>query len=999
MKSKQHHFIFLLIAIQIIFCLSGNAQKIYINEFLASNVTINPDIVDFDDYSDWIELYNAEDYEVDLGGYYLTDDFNDLTKWIIPSGTTIPAKGFIRFWADGEDDAPGTMHTRPFEPFESFTTTWYHLNFKLSRAGEEICLANPQFVKIDSIIYGLQIRDVSFGRQPDGGSTWYYFGEPTPGTSNTTPATFNTELAEKPVFSSPGGFHNLYIDLILTADAPDATIRYTRDGSRPTSTSSIYASPILIHETTVIRARVFSPNKLPGKIITNTYFINENHSLPVLSISAFPETLWDEEIGIYANAMKGREIPISFEYFLPNKEPGVRLDAGLRLSGQASFNYPQKPFTIYARDRFGPETIKQKIYSTRNLDQFKTIYLRNSGSPDNRHTMFRDALQQSLVINQMDIDCQAYQPAVTYLNGQYWGIYNIREKINTDYLALHHNIDPNNIDLLEYDFSQIPVVTEGDASHYNTLLNFIKNNDLTIQDNYNFVNSQIDINEYLNYVITEMYCDNINWMNTNVRWWRERKPGSKYRFIVVDMDWGFGTDYPNFSSHYSHDMISMAVSAPGTLLDTWKWSTVIFRKLIENTEFKNEFIQRFASYLNTTFHEQRVEQILVNLKSQIKDEMFRHIERWNDNPDDLIFDQPPIPDYQTWESEVAIMEEFAKRRPAYQRDHLINFFGLGEPTTLSADVSDPDAGNILINSVQVPDNFTGIYFTNIPIRLEAIPKPGYRFERWEGVSTSTADSVSITLNTIQNNNLVAVFSNSNENMLPEIITNDLTLYSEDSPYIAQGDIQVDANITLNVQAGVEIRMPKDANIFVYGNIILRGNTSNPVIIRANSSSGAKNWGALCIIDGTRPSVISHVNLYNATSGRDINRDIGAISGYNSDILVDHVQITDAPFPIFIQYGNAVVRNSTLHSDKICDLINIKYATSALVENCDLRGNSSFDTDAIDYDQIDGGIIRNNRIYNFFGINSDGIDLGEGSKNILIENNLIYHCFDKGISVG
>jgi len=283
------------------------------------------------------------------------------------------------------------------------------------------------------------------------------------------------------------------------------------------------------------------------------------------------------------------------------------------------------------------------------------------------------------------------------------------------------------------------------------------------------------------------------------------------------------------------------------------------------------------------------------------------------------------------------------------------------------------------------------------VQLKAIPSVGNRFDHWEGISNSPSETISIVLT--GDAEITAVFEATDESILPSNISENMILNYENSPYLAEGDVVVDSGVTLQVQPGVEIQMVEAASIFIYGNVEMHGNSSNPIIIHPNARSGGTQWGAFCIINATDPSSLSHVHLIGASRGPDLDRHVGAISAFQSDLSLDHVKIEDAPFPVFVQYGTVEIKNSTLHSDEISDFINIKYASSALVENCDLRGNISFDTDAIDYDQIDNGIIRGNRIYNFFGVNNDGIDLGEGSKAVLIENNLIFNCFDKGISVG
>ena len=186
-------------------CFFAQESGIVINEFLASNVTTNPDIVDFRDFSDWIELYNNQDFEADLSGYYLTDDLTDQTKWQIPQNTIIPSKGFYFLWADGEDDIPGQNYIRNWWPNNiSYTTQWSHTNFKLNKEAELIALFNSNGILIDSVSYSNQIEDVSYGRKPDGSSNWFRFGEPTPGKSNSTESIKSTLFAGDVIFSQPG---------------------------------------------------------------------------------------------------------------------------------------------------------------------------------------------------------------------------------------------------------------------------------------------------------------------------------------------------------------------------------------------------------------------------------------------------------------------------------------------------------------------------------------------------------------------------------------------------------------------------------------------------------------------------------------------------------------------------------------------------------------------------------------------------------------------------
>ena len=968
--------------------------RIYINEFLASNVSIDADIVDFDDFSDWIELYNDEDVDVDIGGYFLTDNLGNPTRWRIPDGTIINAKSFLRFWADGYDNIPGRTLRRPYWPYDYFTTKYYHLNFGLSRSGEEIGLFNADSVLVDSVSYGLQLWDVSMGRKPDGSANWFYFGEPTPVASNSTEGTLNTVYTDDPVISLESGFFTGTQIVTITANSPSAVIKYTLDGSKPSSFSETYTTPLSVNQNTVLSVRVFEQDKLPSSIITKNYFIDENFSLPVISIAVQPDLMWDNIYGIYDNNYKERELPINFEFIEPNGDLGFKLNAGLRLTGQASLYYPQKSFTIETDDRFGTDEIKYRVFDQCELDIFTSLYLRNAGVPDNRSTFLRDGFQQSLVLNKVDIDCQAYLPSAVFLNGDYWGIYNIRDKINSNYLSSLHNVNPDDIDLLEYNLVSTPEVMEGSAENYNAFYNFIRYNDLAVDSNYRFIENWMDVDEYINYMIIEIFCDNVFWLDQNIRMWREQKEGAKWRWILHDLDFGFGM--PNQRSiGYRNNTLKYATSS--NISDPFVlplWATLIFRQLLSNDEFKIKFIQRFSGFMNSILHKDTILTLIDEFQNNVSPEMPRHILRWNEGE---YYYGYPIQNYPEWLSNVEVLRNFARNRHTYQRQHIVDYFGLSGTAKVAFNITEQNTGRLLINDVEeIIQSNTGIYFKDVPIKLKAIPEVGYRFVKWIGVANDFENPISFVLSE-DSISITAQFEPASVNIIPSVISVNTTLLKNNSPYYAVSDIKVEPNITLTIESGVEILMPEKANILVNGRIIIAGVKEDPVIIKPNENSD--KWGALSIVNSTDSSIISHLKIFSATKGSDFTRDKAAISGYNSNFLLSNISVENVDAPIFIQYGNIAVINSTLRTNYAGDLINIKYADFALVENCDLMGNDAFDSDAIDYDNIKYGIIRNNKMYNIYGFNSDAVDLGEGVINVLIENNIIFNVNDKGVSIG
>ena len=334
-KSLSTLLFCLLISINL---LAQNKPRIFINEFLASNISTNPDMVDFGDFSDWIELYNDEDSDFDLGGYYLTDDFAILNKWQFPSNTIIPAKEFYLIWADDFNDVPGNIYERNWWPDGiEFTTKWCHTNFKLNKDGDGIGLFDQVGNIIDSVFFTAQVTDVSSGRQPDGSNNWFYFSEPTPLNSNTSIGLNSTNISGGVNFSYGGGFYESTVQIELTSSSGFGIIRYTTNGSKPNTFSKIYSSPLAVDENTVFRARVFEEWKLPGITTSNSYFIGEERNLPAVSLVADPTFLWDRQLGIYINSYKERQIPVSLEYFPLNSARAFSLDAGARIGGENIF--------------------------------------------------------------------------------------------------------------------------------------------------------------------------------------------------------------------------------------------------------------------------------------------------------------------------------------------------------------------------------------------------------------------------------------------------------------------------------------------------------------------------------------------------------------------------------------------------------------------------------------------------------------------------------------
>ena len=416
--------------------------------------------------------------------------------------------------------------------------------------------------------------------------------------------------------------------------------------------------------------------------------ISSNNTLPILSIAVDSVYFWDEEVGIHLVGINGNygcdgtwsnynqdwERPISLEYYATNGVLGFKINAGVKIFGGCSRAHEQKSLAIYTK-KYDSETIYYQIFGDKPINEFKSFVLRNSGSDwshtphyNNNGSMMRDAMMQSLVKNRMDIDYQAYQPSIIYINGKYWGILNIREKLNGDYLAANHNIDPDNVDILKRNIT----IYAGDANHFYSILNFIESNGVVLDSNYDHIKTQIDIDEYINYQISQIYFGNQDWPWNNIKYWRPRTNNGKWRWILYDTDSGFNLNDPNGFSHNTLEIASSWNGDPNCIFlqncgENDDMEKYLFYKLLENNDFKNKFINRMAYHLNTSFKSTRVIDIVDSLSSIINQEMHKHINRWGD-----------AITYDSWQSNLDIIREFANQRVPEIQQHILEKFKKGK---------------------------------------------------------------------------------------------------------------------------------------------------------------------------------------------------------------------------------------------------------------------------------------------------------------------------------
>ncbi len=874
--SRKNRFIFIILSC-IYTSIHAQTGSFYINEILAANISSNLSPV-YSEYADWIEIYNDGASEKDLGGYFLTDNPSEPSRWEIPAGIIIPGGGFIVFWADNHD-------------------TDIHTNFELSRRGEFIGLYNSAGSVIDSFSFRSQKNNISYGRLTGDFNSWGYFDTVTPGSANS--ASYYTGIAADPQFSSSGGFYSGSQILTISTDIPATDIRYTSDGSPPDETSSVYSIPISIDSTLALRVRTYENGKLPGDIITHTYFIDEQVNLPYVSLVTDPDNFFADSTGIYVigtngitgycantpmNVNQDWERPLNIEYYDMNGNVQINQRAGVKIFGGCSrTRYPQKSLVLFARSKYGRGSFDFQLFRSKPVYSFESFILR-SAADDAPFTMYRDPLAHSVLAGQVDADGQAYEPAVVFINGEYWGIHNIREQLNEHYVAGNYDIDVEEVNLLRRNPERTYNIVYGSAEHYNNMIDYISTHNMANDENYEYIKTRMNVPGYMDYQISEIFLAADDWPGNNIKFWRAGTgPFNKWRWMFYDMDWTF--------THTTWNVLDRATDPNcGCTWPNPPWSTFLFRKLLENESFKNEFLQRYAYYMSTTFHPDRLKHFIDSLKANIEPEIPRHIERWGGqtvpNPESWI--KPTFNSIEEWVNNINEMRVFSDERPAYAIQHLTNSFDLNGMACLNITSDNPDAGIIKIYNKKIPvQEYQGDYFIDIPLKIKAISYLGYEFLYWKATQAGEAPVIYYT---------------------PEIdieLAKDLTLtaYFEetviDTPAIIINEINYHSSELVNPEDWVELYNRRDETVDLTGWKFKDENDDHVFLFPGGIEIEANEYLVLCNDISAFNTVFPDVKNCIGNLGFGLNNGGEVLRLYAQDnSLVDSVHYDDSsPWPV------------------------------------------------------------------------------------------------------
>lgn len=646
------------------------------------------------EYYDWIELYNRSSAPIPLSGYALSDNAKNPAKWVFPD-TTIEAGEYMVVMASGKNVSDAQKKN-------SLAT-----NFTLSGDGDVVLLFSPEGEILDKLLLPKAHADVSYGRT---GTDLMYYSNPTPGAANVSGFTAYTDA---PVINLASGCYQ-GSQTVSIAIPDGANVTYTTDGTEPTQSSMPYSAPLSITKTTVLRARAFAGGLQGSDVATASYIIdngensvqNHAHNLPVLSIVTDPKNLFDPKTGIYvvgsgvagqspdedenaytlfhgmnanyavdSNFWQQWERPTHFDLIDETGAHEYSADCMIRIFGAYSRNKEQKGLTLIARAGYGGSMFEHAFFDNRDFTSYKSVVLRASAQ-DATFSRIRDVVITSLLEDgdlglppESEIHVQAYRQIVVYINGQYWGVYNLREKISKYFLSQHYGVaDPDSIDILVGNGNELCYVAGSTSAwkEYTKMVTWANEHDLSVQSNYDYICSLMDVENFAAYCAAEIVVGNTD--TGNIKYWRSSELDNKWRWLYYDFCWGMNRNDNNSdtgTSGYRRDFFSkyFHVEGHGVGRNT---STKLSRALLKNAQFRALFLQKVAYLLNDVYTPEKILARVEQCQSAIADEMVFDVDLWKDIT------------YKSWQQHCDNIRDYATHYQDYCLKYCQSYFSLSD---------------------------------------------------------------------------------------------------------------------------------------------------------------------------------------------------------------------------------------------------------------------------------------------------------------------------------
>ena len=711
--------------------------QVVINELMQSNIDcIMDDLNEFPD--SWVELYNSGTEAVNLKDYKLGAKEKPGKAWQLPN-QTLNAKSYVVVYCDKEESG-------------------LHTNFRLEtgKDGNVYLFQGEEIVDKIEKMSKMPAPNIAYGRKTDGSDEWGYQATPTPGKANCGQTC--TDILGEPVFSQKGcvftSSKTIRLQISMPEETPEGTvIRYTTDGKEPTSTSTVYQSPILINSNKVIRAKLFCDGYLSPISTAQSYiFLGREMTISVISIVTDDRYMNDNAIGIIKNNpnkenKKDWRRPINIEMFdAPGSESVINQLCETRVMGGQSREHPLKSLAVYANKRFGAKRFDYEFFPDQKpgLTDFKSIMLRNAGN-DFGGLYMRDAIIQRVMAENADIDWQAWRPAVIFLNGTYKGMLNIRERSNDDNIYTNYKDESGNgledIDMVEISQENSQMVEElkaGTLDNYNAFKAFYNQAGHTL-DEYEQI---MDCQEFINIMIMNLYYCNLDFPGNNIVVWRPTAEGGRWRWIAKDTDFGLGlygrnANYNTIEWIYNHNY------DPNNNWANTSQATQLFRSLMADPDFKRKFIDQAAIYMGDFLNERGTRAIWDPMADLVKPELVKHREEnsgggwwgWHPNYEQEI------------NNEINNARNWLSQRTNYFYTHVANYYNLGTPTPLVVNKDMAEEVTTIINGVTLKNaDFDGKFFANRQLTVEAEGSGnrvvmGWKVEQTANNNTTTTEEV------------------------------------------------------------------------------------------------------------------------------------------------------------------------------------------------------------------------------------------------------------------
>lgn len=584
-----------------------------------------------------------------------------------------------------------------------------HTNFKLKAEGESLVLTDTNGALIDALDTGRVYANTSVGRDIVGANV-LTFQQPTPEALNTSRG--RDGYATGTTANPPGGLYPSSLAVTLSVP-PGGVVHYSLNGEEPTTAHPQYSGPItILAGATPLRARAFENGKWGSRVTTETYLVGPiPQTLPIASVVTEPDLMFAPGVGIYTSSQVfgDDEIPAHVEYFELGGSRILSQDIGLKIHGGfGSRTNAQRSLRVIARGGYSEGEMTADLFPELGFDSYKQFLLRNGGN-DWCYAHMRDGLMHR-ISEPEDLEVMAFQPTIVLINGEYYGIHNLRERQDEDYLATRKGVDPDEVDILELRDGDI---IEGSSEHWEDLLDLVRSADMNDPMVWADVESRVDTDNLATYCIMQVWGGNDDWPQNNVKWWRPRTAEGRWRWMLYDTDFVFGR----------YDTVQ--VNVLNHLYNSNSDTAEMFRALMENDAYRIRFINRYADYLNEHFLAPRTRALMFEIFQEMNPEMGRHTARWRaDGPFGGSLSR------STWIDQLQEVSAYLGYRNNITRQQVLDKYNIPGTWSLSLDVSPAGSGSVQLTAISVDEAWSGEYFQFVPVTMTAAPAPGWEFDSW-----------------------------------------------------------------------------------------------------------------------------------------------------------------------------------------------------------------------------------------------------------------------------